>query len=25
MRRSDDFAFVDKACETFDRLGTYDP
>src|SRR5712671_3611427 len=21
---SDDFAFVDKACETFDRLGTYD-
>src|SRR5580693_4995985 len=22
---SDDFALVDKACETFDRLGTYDP
>src|SRR5882762_1038546 len=21
---SDDFALVDKACETFDRLGTYD-
>src|SRR5712671_2096942 len=22
---SDDFALVDKTCETFDRLGTYDP